>query len=214
MAQFEDAYLLERKHEGYYVNNPLDKGGETYAGIARKIHPSNPIWSVVDQYKKEIGRDLKRNEKVPNTEPYVKAFYRSLWDKNNFGLIRSQSTANILYDWFINSGYLAFKTSDPETFGVDEILNRDFKKSVPIDGRLDPDTLQAINSVDNARLYNLIKNERKNFYLRIVEKDPTQKTFLAGWLSRINSFTDLSPIVTGGGAIVVILILIFVFSSK
>lgn len=212
MALFEPAYLLERKHEGYYVNNPADKGGETYAGIARKIYPNEPIWSVVDSYKASLGRPLKTNEGVPNTEPLVKAFYERLWIANNFGKIKDQNTANILYDWFINSGYLAFKTNAPETFGVQEILNRDFKKSLTLDGRLGPDSVAAINSVDNAKLYNTIKKERINFYKNLVAKNPSQSVFLAGWLKRINSFADLK-LITGAGLLIVLIVAVYLISK-
>lgn len=193
MAQFGPAYLLERKHEGYYVNNPADKGGETYAGIARNIHPYYKIWPYVDSYKRTIGRPLKTNEKIPgeNIEQMVREFYNELWNKQGFSKINSQEVANILYDWFINSGSLAFRTTDPETFGIQEILNRDFKKNLTLDGVIGPKTLDAINNADPVRLYNTVKKERIRFYNRLVERNPSQLTFLKGWLSRINSFTDL-----------------------
>lgn len=216
MASFEIAYSLERKHEGYYVNNPNDKGGETYIGIARNIHPSWIGWPIVDEYKKSLNRPLKNNEVIRDLriEPFVKDFYHSLWVSNNFGKIKDQNTANILYDWFINSGYIAAKTKDPETFGVDEILNRNFKKSLKLDGRFDTDTIQAINQVDNVKLYNLIKYERINFYKNLVKKNPSQIVFLKGWLSRINSFVDLNPLKITGGLVVITLIILILYYNQ
>lgn len=35
MAKFEHALQLLLQHEGGYVNDPDDQGGETYKGIAR-----------------------------------------------------------------------------------------------------------------------------------------------------------------------------------
>lgn len=212
MALFEPAYLLERKHEGYYVNNPSDKGGETYAGIARNIYPNEPIFKVIDSYKQKLGRPLKVNERVPDTENLVRQFYLNLWEKNGFGKIVNQDVANILYDWFINSGYLAFNTKAIETFGVQEILNRDFKKSLRLDARLGTDTINTINAVNGPLLYNTIKKERINFYKNLVTKNPSQSVFLAGWLKRINSFQDLK-LTTKAGLLVLLIAAIIVISK-
>jgi lysozyme family protein len=189
MASFEPAYKLERKHEGYYVNNPADKGGETYAGVARKIHGTWTGFNVLDRYKASIGRALKTNEQVPGMEPYVEAFYKNLWDKQNFGSIVNQDVANIVYDWYINSGGSGIK-------GVQNVLKNTFGKPVTVDGSFGPQTATAINAVDSAKLNNAIKERRIEFYKGLVAKDPTQQVFFAGWMNRINSFPTLS---IGGG---------------
>jgi len=209
MAEFAPAYQLERKHEGYYVNNPSDKGGETYAGVARKIYPAWNGFPVLDAYKAKLGRALKTNEQVPGMEPYVQAFYQNLWNVNRFGEIKNQDLANIIYDWFVNSGYIAFSTKPKETYGLDEILVEKFKQLVPIDGRLDTATIVAVNKVDSTALYNEIKNARIAFYNYLATKDPSQSVFLKGWLSRINSFPTLAKAGIGAGTLLVLAGLFF-----
>lgn len=43
MARFEDAIKLTLIHEGGYVNNPADPGGETNMGITKRDHPNEDI---------------------------------------------------------------------------------------------------------------------------------------------------------------------------
>ncbi len=185
MAEFKPAYLLERKHEGYYVNNPNDKGGETYAGVARNIYPNWNGWPILDAHKATIGRALKTNEQVPNMEPFVEAFYRSLWDQKNFGAIQNQDVANIVYDFFINSGSSGIRKTQ-------EVLRDSFQQAIVVDGVFGADTLAKINAQDPVLLNNAIKEKRIAFYNSLVAKDATQSVFLKGWLSRINSFPTLT----------------------
>lgn len=51
MADFDSAYAPLKQLEGGWCHNPDDKGGETYAGIARNFFPAWPGWAVVDAAK-------------------------------------------------------------------------------------------------------------------------------------------------------------------
>ena len=44
MAEFSEAFTQTAAHEGGYSNDPLDRGGETYRGIARVHHPD---WALL-----------------------------------------------------------------------------------------------------------------------------------------------------------------------
>jgi lysozyme family protein len=179
VADFLPAYNLVKKYEGYYVNNPLDRGGETYAGVARNFWPDWSGWPAIDAHKKKLGRAIKTNEKIPNMESHVTAFYQMLWNKNRFGEIADQAVANIAYDWFVNSGGTGIK-------GVQRVAG------ARPDGVLGSDSLKAINSKNPAQLHDAIKTARINFYNDLVKRKPDQATFLKGWLARINSFPTLT----------------------
>lgn len=210
MAVFETSYKKYiQPFEGGYINNPLDKGGETYAGIARNFHPTWSGWAYIDEQKK-FGT-IPTNRKFPAIQDKVDNFYLfGQWQPNNFHLIKNQDVANILFDWFINSGSNAAYTKGVETYGVDEILNRDFGFKLPLDSKFDTATINAINSVDSTKLYNTIKQERIKFYNALVKNNPSQEAFLKGWLRRINTFPDLT--VTGiAGIVIFIFALMFVF---
>lgn len=211
MARFETAYeKFVKPWEGGYANVTDDKGGETYAGISRKFFPTWSGWSIIDSIKAQ--RTIKHNEIIPSLTEKVKNFYRlAFWDKYNFNSIVDQNISNILFDWLVNSGGNAAGTIGPETFGVDEILNRDFGKKLKFDRVIDRETINAINSVDAKKLYNTIKTEREKFYRQLVTNDSTQQKFLKGWLNRLTSFPPY--VVSGVTTILLLLIvaLIFIF---
>ena len=58
---------------------------------------------------------------------------------------------------------------------------------VQADGIVGPKTLQAVNNADSRTLFDTIKAEREAFLYRIVERDPSQKRFIKGWLNRLNA---------------------------
>ena len=111
MADFNISVKDTLTHEGIninmgYVNDPSDRGGETIAGIARKFHPNDPIWSIVDNAKK--GNFPQNLRDIPNILDGIKAFYKSnYWDKVCGDNLKSQNIANILFDTAVLEGYTA-----------------------------------------------------------------------------------------------------------
>ena len=194
MSNFNYAYkTYTEPSEGGYANVSGDKGGETYAGITYKNYPDWKGWPIVESKKKLFnGGVIPNNKKFPELTPLVQKFYLDLWNSNNFDKIKNNEVAAILYDWFINSGYSSVSTKANETYGIDEILNRDFGFKLPNDYRFDTATINAINSVDNIRLHGIIKKERLKFYQNIIAKNPTQEKFAKGWFKRIAGFPDLN----------------------
>jgi lysozyme family protein len=202
-ANFKLAYdRYIKPAEGGYVNDPADKGGETYGGIARKFYPNWDGWIVIDFEKKR--RTLKRGEKLPGMDGKVEAFYFDMWNKNLFNQIQDQNVAAITFDWFVNSGGAALyvKYNSGEEFGIQKVLNQ-LGKKVATDRRMGAQTVAAINSTDSTRLNNAIKTDRINFYNFLVKRDPSQAKFQTGWLARINSFPTLA--VAGGGIAIILL---------
>lgn len=51
---FESAFLLVIGHEGGYVNNPSDPGGETKYGISKRAYPNVDIKNLTINQAKEI----------------------------------------------------------------------------------------------------------------------------------------------------------------
>lgn len=178
MASFDIAY---RKYilpiEGGYNNDPDDKGGETYAGIARNFHPGWPGWTYIDFVKRTKG-PIKKHTKFQDIQSQVDQFYSDRWYRNYFSQIKSQEVANLLFDYHTNSESKAI-------LAVQRILK------ITADGSMGPKTIAAINAADPGKLHDALKAERKIFYDAIVAKHPDQQKWYNGWMNRLDMFPDM-----------------------
>lgn len=85
MAYFEKAIDKTLKHEGNYVNDPDDPGGETKYGISKRAYPDVDIANLsIDQAKVIYKRDY--------------------WDKINGNSIHTQGVASSIFDFAVNVG--------------------------------------------------------------------------------------------------------------
>lgn len=178
---FDELFNSVIKHEGYYANVAGDKGGETYMGIARNLHPDWEGWAVIDLYKTEVGT-IKHNAKINVTGLtfLVKEFYKdSFFHKYRIESINHGSLQEIIFDWCVNSGYWG-------SCGTQKVLNRFFDFDLKLDGIIGKQTINVINSCPSESLFNAIKSVRIHYYHTIVQRGQNYK-FLKGWLRRSNS---------------------------
>lgn len=108
MANFDIAFRRTVSAEGGYVNDPDDKGGETYMGISRKAHPTSKIWSYIDKVNKkgktnkQITEELKKNNWITHE---VRLIYKAdYWDKFHLDRCRFQRISNEIFDDAVNRG--------------------------------------------------------------------------------------------------------------
>lgn len=150
-------------NEGGYKLHTVanDKGGATYAGIARNRWPNWPGWSYLD---------------AGDTPPaeMVRGFYHSnFWTPLRLEEVQSQDVARTLFDFAVNAGT-----------GTAAKLAQIVVGTTP-DGKMGPKTLAALNNYDAdlflAR-YALAKLAR---YEQIITRDSSQRGFLLGWVRRV-----------------------------
>lgn len=173
MAEFLAAYARVMGHEGGYVNDETDRGGETYAGISRRFNRLWEGWVIVDSHK-----PLNKGEVINDMilAGLVKQFYkRTQWDVVQGDRISSQRVAEFLFDWYVNS-------NEGGIIAAQKAL------AIPADGKVGNMTLTTLNSRSEAAIMTKLIDARTAFVNNIVRRDPTQKRFLKGWLNRINSF--------------------------
>lgn len=188
MANFNEAYDITLKHEGGYVKDPVDVGGETYKGISRRYHPSWEGWSIIDGYKLRQGFPNSAY-KDSNLEILVKRFYKMyFWDVNLLDKFTSQNIANEMFDTGVNMGVSRAATFLQRALNV---LNNNgtIYVDLVVDGRLGPATLRAMSSCISYRgdsyLYKVMNILQGMHYIDFMNKSPIQQRFAYGWLNRV-----------------------------
>lgn len=107
MADFDIEFEKIILTEGGYVNDPDDKGGETYLGISRKYNPNLQMWKTIDSIKKQFGtkninKRLKNNESIIREVKFV--YKDEYWDPMCLDAVPSQDIAHELFDTAVNCG--------------------------------------------------------------------------------------------------------------
>lgn len=146
------------KHEGGYVNDPRDPGGETKYGISKRSYPSLDIANLT-------------------REQAVAIYKRDWWDRYGYGRIEDAAVATKVFDMSVNMG--------PAT--AHKILQKALNflgHTLVVDGILGTKTLDAVNRTDPARLLQALKWHCAEHYYRLAESSPSNRTFLFGWLRR------------------------------
>lgn len=167
MSDFNKAIAFTLKWEGGYVNDPVDNGGITYAGITRKNHPEWSGWAALDHLEPRTGTIYE------SLTPLVHQFYRAkYWGR--IEEICNDAVAAFTFDFKVNSGNRAIKALQ-RIVGADD------------DGILGADTINKTNNY-NGNLIAALLQSRRQFYYDIVHNNPSQKKFLNGWLNRIDNF--------------------------
>lgn len=178
---FDELFDGVIKHEGYYANVEGDRGGETYMGVARNLHPDWKGWEYIDAYKETYGK-IKWNFKidVPELTQLVKDFYeKTFYEKFKIDGVLDGSLQEIIFDWCVNSGHWGAR-------GVQRVLNYESDEDLKLDGIIGFNTLTAINIREPKELFWKIKKARIKYYHSIAKKGKNH-LFLEGWLKRIGS---------------------------
>ena len=84
LVEFDEIIEVVLHHEGGYVNDPDDPGGETNFGIAKRSHPDVDIANLTKDGAKEIYKE-------------------HYWDKNKVESL-SEELRHIYFDMCVNQG--------------------------------------------------------------------------------------------------------------
>lgn len=159
--RFERLVGMILNHEGGYVNDPVDPGGETKYGISKRTYPYVDIKNLTVDQAKDI-------------------YYRDWWKPLRCPEIKHDRIAQKHLDASINVG--------PRN-GV-RILQRalcDVGEAVVVDGIIGPKTLAATNRTDPDKLLATMRYQQAQFYKRIINRNPELARFERGWMNRANS---------------------------
>ena len=155
LTQFDDIIEVVLHHEGGYVNDPKDPGGETNFGIAKRSHPDEDIKNLTKEDAKRI-------------------YYQDYWMKNRVPQLPDE-LKHIYFDMCVNQGRgraVKILQQAANAKGAD----------LKVDGGLGPKTIGAISDsnveLDRVRAY------RIKYYADLVTRRPELEKFYFGWFKR------------------------------
>jgi len=145
------------EHEGGYVNDPDDLGGETKYGITKRWYPEVDI-------------------KALSMDDAISIYYNDYWKPSKAEHLPEEIRATY-FDMCVNMGQKqAVKT-------LQETINSIGRPKIAEDGLIGKITIQHSHKVSKKRLQAF----RCLFYGEVVVDKPKQKKFYYGWFKRAMS---------------------------
>ena len=194
MASFDIAYAPLNDFEGGYDNDPDDRGGETYAGIARNFFPAWSGWKLIDQIKKNAKSKTAINRacKVDHyLQDLVRAWYKTQWfDALGLGEL-PQPLANEIFEQSVNLGKAGSGKKVQIICNAYNYLSGAKKlfTDLKVDGAIGPKTLAALkiilaNKANAESLVHALNCMQGAHYLELAAKKFTQRKYTVGWMKR------------------------------
>jgi lysozyme family protein len=160
MADYAKAIEFVLRHEGGYVNDPDDSGGETNYGITKKTAQTYGYFGSMKDLPKSLAVEI-----------YKTGYWKC--DK-----IRDQAVANKITDMVVNMG--GGKVAD-----IQGALNTYVGTHLVCDGVLGPLTAEAINNVNPVIMLGILADVSFAHYVRACIKKPSNVKYLnGGWWTR------------------------------
>jgi len=163
MADFAPAFEKMLHDEGgmQLTNIPGDRGGMTYAGIARNANPDWAGWKFVDY--KDFG----------GATQLVREFYKvNFWDRVRGDELTNQAIAETIFNFAVNTGV-----------GVASKLAQLIVGVTP-DGAIGAKTIERLNICTSEKFLPAYAIAKISRYAQICNKDRSQSKFLLGWINR------------------------------
>ena len=151
---FNEIIEVVLEHEGGYVNDPDDAGGETNFGIAKRWYPNVDIKNLTKEQAEKI-------------------YHQDYWRPGKCDEVPRQ-LRHIYFDMCVNFGQGgAVKV-------LQQAANAKNRNKIEVDGGIGPKTINAIQNVslDRVRAYRVLR------FANIVIDKPNQEKFWVGWFRR------------------------------
>lgn len=156
--KFNKAVETVLKHEGGYVNNPNDLGGETNFGISKKSYPNLDI------------KNLTKDDAIA-------IYKRDFWDKYGYEDIGPEKIYTKIFDMAVCMGpHMAHLLIQRALWACNSPVNED--------GILGIITKEAINNAVTSALQAAYKAEIAARFRFLANERKENKVFLKGWLKR------------------------------
>ena len=159
--KFEYGIQKVLKHEGGYVNDSIDPGGETNFGISKRSYPTIDIKNLTLDNAKHI-------------------YYTDYWLQGGYNRIDAKLLACKVFDAAVNMGiHRANKLLQQACNNLNEGLI--------VDGIIGKNTINVVNKIDPCELLEEYRNEMYSFYTRLISRKPKLAKYKNGWKKRAYS---------------------------
>jgi len=155
MSVFDEAVIEVLKHEGGYVNDPDDPGGETNMGISKKAYPYLNIKELTEKDAKDI-------------------YFKDYWLKGKCSKL-PEELQHIYFDMVVNMG----KSRAVKVLQA-AICGKGMK--IAIDGGIGPQTIQA--SLKSGVEPDRLRSYRVKYYADLINRKPKLEKYWYGWYRR------------------------------
>ena len=171
MSDFAAAAEVVLQHEGGWVSNPRDPGGETNWGISTSFIRREGLTSA------ELGVDPDTAGRPGWLKPMPRAcavelYRRCFWDRYAYGCIVDQAVATKVFDASVNIGPRRAHARAQVVVGVSA------------DGLLDPVSFAALNAFEPRAFVASYAAQLAAYYRELVTERPSLAEFLPNWLHR------------------------------
>ncbi|WP_455756498.1 glycoside hydrolase family 108 protein [Sulfurimonas sp.] len=162
---FDRAFEATIGHEGGYVDDPTDNGGETKFGISKRSFPEIDIKNLSLSTAKSI---------------YLENYWNT--KQANLGLL-PDSIGIEVFDTSVNMGrHRALKMLQEAL----NLLNRNESRfdDLKVDGWIGNATISAVEKTKESELLKVLNGLQFTKYLEFVNNNEDQERFFAGWIKR------------------------------
>ena len=166
--RFEDCLARILKHEGGYVNDPLDSGGRTNLGVTQRV------------WEEFVGHPVTETDMKALTPEKVGSMYKLKYWNPSYCEVLPKGLDYVVFDFAVNAGTGRSVKTLQQAIGC------------VADGVIGPKTMAAINDANPKDLITKFSDARADFYQGIVTRKPDQARFIKGWLNRVEESRKLA----------------------
>ena len=168
MSRFEDCLARILKHEGGYVNDPLDSGGRTNLGVTQRV------------WEEFVGHPVTETDMKALTPEKIAPMYKLKYWNPSYCEVLPKGLDYVVFDFAVNAGTGRSVKTLQQAIGC------------VADGVIGPKTMAAINDANPKDLIAKFSDARADFYQGIVARKPDQARFIKGWLNRVEDARKLA----------------------
>ena len=167
-SEFEKALKRILKHEGGFVNDPLDSGGMTNLGVTKRV------------WEEFVGHPVSEADMRALTPEIIAPMYKMKYWNSSYCEVLPKGLDYVVFDFAVNAGTGRSVKTLQSAIGC------------VADGVIGPKTMAVINDANPKDLIAKFSDARADFYQGIVARKPNQARFIKGWLNRVEESRKLA----------------------